>query len=319
MKKKILASVITLITGCLLFSPKTHASIFALQPRLEAGLMHYSIELAALSETTLPNAGNTTGHNSGHDKIKFSDNMGFVGCGATFFIHHLFVDLSAQFTVDGNARSQDSVSEYGEATNSLTTITTEDEAQFDRTDRALSIGYAITRRFSVYAGYKWATLHLDNTFDGQVSYLNIDNYVLNGHISGLDHYEFEYNGPFVGMTNGWEMGRGGFFSGLITAKLALAYLNSNLLQNETGTAMFDSINGTEVDPESVPFDDTKTTKGTTWGLALGLDWRGATPIGNLAYCIGVSGYRFNFNSDDSSLPDISETSVIFKVGLSYAY
>jgi hypothetical protein len=52
---------------------------------------------------------------------------------------------------------------------------------------------------------------------------------------------------------------------------------------------------------------------------LGLDWRGATPIGNLAYCIGVSGYRYNFNSDDSSFPDISETSVIFKVGLSYAY
>lgn len=281
--------------------------------------MHYSIELAALSETILPNAGNTTGQNSGRDKIEFSDNMGFVGGGATFFINHLFVDLSAQITVDGNARSQDSFSEYSEATNSLTTIIAEDEAQFDRTDRALSIGYAISRRFSMYAGYKWATLHLDNTFNGQVSYLNIDNYVMNGSISGVDHYNFEYDGPFVGMTNGWEIGHDGFFSGLVSAKLALAYLNSKLHKVATGTVMFNSYNGVEVDPQFVSLDETKATKGTTWGLALGLDWRGATPTGNLAYWIGVSGYRYNFDSDDSAFPDINETSVIFKVGLSYAY
>jgi len=319
MKKKILASVITLITGCLLFLPKTYASILGFHPRLEAGLMYYSIELAALSETTLPNAGDTSGRNFGYDKIEFSDNMGFVGGGATLFINRLFVDLSAQYTAEGNARSQDSLSEYNEATNSLTTIISEDEAQFDRTDRALSIGYAITRRFSVYAGYKWATLHLNNTFNGQVTYLKIDDYVLSGSISGVDHYKFEYDGPFVGLANGWEMGHGGFFNGLISAKLALAYLNSKLLQSETGTAIFNSFSGTEVDPRFVPLDEKKTIKGTTWGLALGLDWRGATPIGNLAYCIGVSGYRYNFNSDESTFSDISETSVIFKVGLGYAY
>jgi hypothetical protein len=319
MKKKICVSLIMLITVGPYLSPKAHASIFTVQPRLETGLMYYSVERAAISETTLPNAGETTGYNSGHEKNEFSDNMGFIGGGATFFRNRLFADLSAQYAFDGSSRAQDSKFEYSEATNSFTDATGEYQGQFDRWDRAVSVGYALTRRFSIYAGYKWASTDMDAAIAGQASILDIDNYVLNGHFSGEEDYQFEYEGPFVGLANGWEIGHGCFFDGLISAKLALAYLNSKLRLDQTGTLVIESINGSPIDPVIGPLDQQQTIKGTTWGLAFGLDWRGATQIGNLAYCIGISGYRYNFNSDDSLFSDISETSVIFKVGLSYVY
>jgi hypothetical protein len=319
MKKKICVSLIMLITVGPYLSPKAHASIFTVQPRLETGLMYYSVERAAISETTLPNAGATIGYNSGHDKSKFSDNMRFAGGGVTFFIHRLFADLSAQYAFDGSYREEDSAFEYSEAANRFTGAAGEYQGQFDRWDRAVSIGYVLSRTFSIYAGYKWAAVDLDTAIDGQASCLFIDEHVLNGSISAEEEYQFEYEGPFVGLTNGWKIGKGGFFDGLISAKLALAYLNSKLHQHEKGSLVIDSIDGIQIDPIIEPLDKKQTIKGTTWGLALGLDWRSATPIRNLDYCIGISGYRYNFNSDDSLFADISETSVIFKVGLSYVY
>ena len=199
-----------------------------LQPRLETGLFYYSIDLAALSETTLSNTGAPSGRNAGHDKIEFSDNMGFIGGGATFFIGRLFADLSVQ-------RAFNALFEYDKDNNTFLSAEAENQAQFDRTDGAVAIGYAVTRKFSLYAGYKWAKLDLDNAFDGRVSYLVIDDHVLNGRAAGVERNKFQYEGPFVGLTDGWDIGKAGFFHGLISAKLALAYLKSKLRQDLTQT------------------------------------------------------------------------------------
>ena len=235
MQKKIYTPLIMLIAGCFLFPSEAHAATFEFQPRLETGLFYYSIDLAALSETTLSNTGAPSGRNAGHDKIEFSDNMGFIGGGATFFIGRLFADLSVQRAFKGSARCRDALFEYDKDNNTFLSAEAENQAQFDRTDGAVAIGYAVTRKFSLYAGYKWAKLDLDNAFDGRVSYLVIDDHVLNGRAAGVERNKFQYEGPFVGLTDGWDIGKAGFFHGLISAKLALAYLKSKLRQDLTQT------------------------------------------------------------------------------------
>jgi hypothetical protein len=319
MKKKICALAVMLIANSFRVLPAAHAADFAFQPRLETGLMYYSIELAAQSETMLSNPGESAGYNLGQEKIEFSDNLGFVSGGATLFFNRIFVDLSGQYAFNGNGRSQASSFEYGETVNLFYSSAAEYHGQFHRTDLAVSAGYAVTPGFSVYAGYKWAALDLDTTFDGQASLLDIDNYVANGRIAGEDHYKFKYEGPFIGLTQGWKIDNPGIFNGLISAKLALAYLSSKLNQAQTGSLRFYSINGVAIEPITFPIDERTEVKGDTLGLALGFEWHGTTSIKSLSYGISVSGYRYNFDSDDSAFPDISETAVICRVGLTYLF
>lgn len=62
------------------------------------------------------------------------------------------------------------------------------------------------------------------------------------------------------------------------------------------------------------------TKGDALGFTLGVGWRGTTAVEGLSYFMGVSGYRYEFEADDSpDQSDINETAILYKAGLSYAF
>lgn len=318
MKKKICVLIIVLSICNLSLRIDSHAAEVDFQPRLETGSMFYAMEFSALSKSVLPGPGEPSGYSFGQGKIELCDNVGFVGGGVTFFIDRFFVDLSGQRTFDGSDRSQVSISEYREGTmNTFTSTEVEYSGRFHRVDQAVSVGCSVTRKFSVFGGYKWAGVDLDARFDGPASLLNIDNWAANGRYSGQEHMQFKYEGPFIGVMHGSQIDGPGFFHGLISVKLGVAYLKSKLNRWETSTLMCDRLNGQEIEPVMDTVVTNIEIKGDTVGLKLGIDWRGATPIKNLSYYLGASGYRYNFNSNAPDSSDITETAVTFKIALGY--
>ena len=308
-----------LIAIAVLFPPKTAAAGFEFQPRLETGMMFYSIEQSPLSKSTLSQTGTSPGANLAQEKIEFSDNMAFVGGGGTLFFRRLFVDLSGQYAFNGSARTQASSSEYLGEENLF--VNTEDDfhVQFYRTDMAISAGYAVNRRLSIYAGYKWASVDLDITFEGSASGLNIDNWLLSGHLEGEEYDKFRYEGPFIGVAHGWDVVNPGFLKGAISAKVALAFLSSKFSLDQTGAVTYTSMNGVAIDPYITAIDQKEAITGDTLGLTFGFDWNGMTTVESLSYMIGLSGYRYKFDADDPEAADVSETAFIFKAVLTYVF
>jgi len=126
---------------------------------------------------------------------KFSDNIPFVGIGATINVGHLSLDGYAQHSDKGKDGSF-SIGTRG-AVN--------EEAMFDREDYAITVGYQIgepifsllpkkfsslsfLRNFSVSAGYKWSETNIDVT-QIALKYEDITR----------TEIQFKTTGPFVGI------------------------------------------------------------------------------------------------------------------------
>lgn len=59
--------------------------------------------------------------------------------------------------------------------------------------------------------------------------------------------------------------------------------------------------------------------GDAIGLNLRLSWIGNTPITNLMYSLTVSGSNYRFESDNTDIGDIEETTVNFTTGVDYRF
>lgn len=327
MKKKICTIHILVVLGSLLiYFNSAFAVDLDFQPRIEAGVMSYSFEQSSHGVTVPTGMDDTSGFNQTREEIEFKATMGFVSGGATLFYNRLFVDLSGQYTLEGSDRMAVSESIYNEADENsfgLSTYTTVEagyDAQLERSDHAIAVGYAVTRRLSLFAGYKWAVVDLDTTIDGPFSLLVINNAVFNGQITGDENVEFKYEGPFVGLTHGWQIDGSSIFQGLVSINAGLAHLNSKLVRRRTINLRVESMNGQDVEtPETLQMNLAEEIEGDTLGFTFGMSWRGLTPVENLTYSLGINGYRYQFDSDDSISPDISETAVSLKVGLVYLF
>jgi hypothetical protein len=324
MKKKRQAKKILIIAAILLlFLNPTYAMDFDFQPRIETGVMSYSLEQDATSISIPTDIDDASGYNIAEDEIEFSSTMPFVGGGATLFVNRLFVDLSGQYTFEGSDNVQVASSTYIEQDednfSSFATVVSKYDAHLDRTDHAVSVGYAVTKRFSVFAGYKWAAINLDATHEGPIGILYINNGILYGRMVGEVHTKLKYEGPFVGVAHGWQIDRIPIFEGMLSINVGLAHLNSKLSWHQNDAVHIDSLNGREIEPIDLSTTQTDEIKGRTLGLTLGLNWSGVTSIKTLSYSMGISGYRYQFDSDDSNSPNISETTVTLKLGLTYAF
>jgi hypothetical protein len=66
------------------------------------------------------------------------------------------------------------------------------------------------------------------------------------------------------------------------------------------------------------------TTADTVGWTLGITWRGLTPIKNITYSLGLNGYQYRFDADNSSnvnetLPNVTETEVNLRAGVVYSF
>jgi hypothetical protein len=307
------------------------AADISFQPRLEAGVMQYSFESEAVSSITPTEpVPFNTGFNFSQQGFEYSDNLPVVGLGGTFFFNRLFLDVSGQWATDGEDSAMVAFSGYDAAGNSFLAAEPLHKVRFNRSDTAVSIGYAFSTHFSVFAGYKWAKTEFKSTFQGRISMVNYDvdsglDGTVGGRIWGDLKFNFEYEGPFVGAIHGWEFNNGRFLKGVLTASLALAQLEGEVAIKQKNT----SVTVTWVDGQSVP-DVTNAvedggltnrfdTDGSTLGLTVGIGWRGSTALEGLSYYLGLSGYRYEFEPELKSESDINETATVLKGGLSYAF
>jgi hypothetical protein len=309
------------------------------QPRLEAGLMHYSFESEAINEhqLSLPvplNSG--TGYTQ--NAFEYSDTLPFIGVGGTFFLNRFFLDFSGQYAYNGEDTTPIIYSAYAIDSIDFDTpyvntyfmaMDTSHTASIDRRDMAVSLGCALTRRLSLFAGYKWAETHFDTAYQGRYSAVDYNSdSVLDGssagRIWGEANYRFEYAGPFVGAVQSWECGQGGFLDGMLTANLALAHLEGKVvLERMDQYLVLESMDGQPV-PEVIRHVGESgsvriNTKGDTWGLTMGIGWRGRTAVEGLSYFLGLNGYRYEFGAEENNQSDINETAVILKAGLAYIF
>lgn len=321
-KKNWTWAMIMAASGLLLFKP-LFAENLELRPRVETGLVNYSFQIGACSLSVSPEYGEATAKNEAQDKLELSDNMGYIGGGVTLFSGRWFVDLSARTLFDGNDITGARHSRYVEQSQMLETNDAEYSGQFDHQGQAVSVGYALGQRLSVYAGYKWAEANVEMTFAGPWSLLDVsDNatHVGEGQFFGEDRITFNYEGPFIGVIHGWSFDQEGFFKGLASVNLGLAYLTSDLQLERTYTRQMLRSDGQDL---SEPISDTgtvtETSEGDTLGITVGLNWNGLTPIKGLTYSVGISGYRYQFDSDDDVQSGIRETTVDMKIGLAYLF
>jgi hypothetical protein len=323
MKRLDTPSIVIVVSSIFFLFKLTYAADFQFQPRLETGVSLYSIDIGGIHQSVQAMPGGSTGGNLTQQKIEFRDIMNYVGGGTTLFINRLFVDLGMQYSFDGNDRTHASWSIYmeddGSGSSFFESADPEYRGEFNRQDLAVSVGYAITDRFSIFVGYKWAELDLDTTFEGPYSLVNIDYYVGHGSITGEEHLQFKYEGPFVGVTHGWQIDWSSKYIGLFSVNIGLARLNCQLNQDQKGNIRVDSVNGIDIEPINAPYTYSNEVKGETLGLTLALGWCGITQIKHLTYSVGISGYRYQFDLDESSYQEISELSLICKVGIAYAF
>lgn len=331
--KKKITSILMAGAICVLCSPSLYAMDLALQPRLETGVMYYAIEFGSESKTVPVRQFETSGYNETRQQVEYSDTVGFVGCGATLFIKdRFFIDLSGHYASDGSDITSGSYSEYSERhSDEIPESFYASEAfvydgQFSRKDHAISLGYAVTRRFSVFVGYKWAEVDLDAAVSGSIQLFSLDdlgtpsdgNWSARGVIVGQEHCSFDYSGPFIGGAHEWSLGRDSGFGGLLSINAGVAHLNSKLERKISGTSSITSLNGAPPpEPISSPYWENREAKGETLGLTLGINWSGLTPLNNLFYSVALSGYRYQFDSNESASPNTNESVLSLKFGLVY--
>jgi hypothetical protein len=239
-------------------------------------------------------------------KISFSDMMPFVGLGATAFADNgIYLDLYYQMAFSGSdndtiEKLQPSGNSFFDSTSQL--VRTDISRDWDRDEFSLTLGYALTENFALFAGYKRS----ETNFDEKNRITNVSTSVLESSTSTLDYVQ---NGPFIGGTYGWRIQRGGWLDGVLALNLGVAFINGEIDQ---GTAA-------------------QKIKGDTIGLTLGFGWTGRLLEGpglfpnGLNYTLAIDGYQYNFDADEKSKPgeiqgaDFSETVLRFSAGISVPF
>jgi hypothetical protein len=312
----------------LMINPATSAEVL-FQPRMEAGEMYYAFESEAMNRTHVskPVPGQL-GSNFTQRAFEYKGYMPFIGAGATLFFNRFFLDLCGQYASGGHDTTPITFSGYFSDSDGFIATDASHTASFDRGDAAVSMGYAFTGHFNLFAGYKWARTEFDTTFDGRHSMVGYsfedEADVAAGRNWGNLDFEFEYQGPFIGAIHSWDCSQNRFLKGLFTVNLALAHLEGKVeVERRDQHWTIDSINGQPV-PEVSRFVESGVsarvdTQGDTWGLTFGVGWRGVTALEGLSYAFGISGYRYEFDAEDNNQSDIQETALIYKVGLAYAF
>lgn len=302
-----------------------------IQPRLEAGFMYYDFEQEPGNIASRP--GDPVQQNFTAGKLEVKDTLPMISGGLTLFVDRFFIDASVQYAFNGEDNNKQEFSELNEITQtdeqgnpifgtSFESEVEASEVDFDRIDYAISAGYSVTDSFTIYAGYKQANTNMDLDRTGEIAIRETISGSRNDFLfltSDKVDLDLEQYGPFIGATYGWRI-NGGFVDGLLSANLAVAFLDSRTdekLRNRR-TQQVNPETREPIDDPTQFRDDRLTLKGDTVGLTIGLSWRGFTPIDRLTYLISVQGYSYDFDGR-TSLADYQEAVVTFRAGITYSF
>ncbi len=253
----------TILPACLMFAPSTASALdVAVQPRINTGAMNYELDV--------------------EDTFDVNDTLPFVGGGATAFVERFYVDLYAQGAFAGSDELRQLQGEN---------IFAGVDIEWDRAEYSAAVGYAVTDKLSVFAGYRSSNMEFD--------------------LPNRKFFDYENDGPFLGGNYGLPVSANEWLRGTLFLNLAVARFDGEITFN----------------PDAAIPDVT----GDTIGFTAGVTWAGSLLEGNgrglfangLNYTVGVDGYSYNFDQDnvpgDVSGDEISETVIRGSAGLSVPF
>lgn len=194
----------------------------------------------------------------------------------------------------------------------------EDIGKASRKDLDLTLGYRMTKNWSLFAGYKYGITEMtfiprDNDEgigigrDNDKAHKNSEQGTVD---VGMTHESYSQKGPFIGASYSWQFEKAGGLS------VSLAYASLNATNNFSANT-----DTPEEEDELIEFDDlTGQVLGDTKGFSYGLSW--TMPLSsNLLFQtrFKINDYQQDIVVDDKEFDDIDETFTTLSVGLAYVF
>lgn len=198
----------------------------------------------------------------------------------------------------------------------------EDVGEASRKDLDFTLGYRVTKNWSVFAGYKYGKTEmqfiprdfgeevLDDDYEEESEGNELDIDEPEEEAVDLSLESYSQKGPFVGASYSWQFEKAGRLS------LSVAYASLNATNNFAANT-----DEEEEDDEPTEFDDlTGQVKGDTKGVSYGLSW--TMPLSsNLLFQtrFKINDYQQDIVLDGVRFEDIDETFTTLHVGLAYVF
>jgi hypothetical protein len=186
----------------------------------------------------------------------------------------------------------------------------EDIGKASRKDLDLTLGYRVTKNWSLFAGFKYGRTEMSfvpRDFDEEI---NEDEDTQQNTLE-ITKESYSQKGPFIGASYSWQFEKAGSLS------VSVAYASLDATNNFSANTDEEE----EEEEELTEFDDlTGQVKGDTKGFSYGLSW--TMPLSsNLLFQtrFKINDYQQDIVLDGERFEDIDETFTTLHVGLAYVF
>lgn len=249
------------------------------QPRVILGIQDYELSVESDSANVIGSrilASETFGDSNEGGSI--SDTVLVGGFGLSALYGTYFADFYIQESLTGDYEDADNftIENDIQLPDDLVNPTIITDGELDRRDIAVSVGKAFDNGFSLSLGYKTGTSQFSQS-------------AIFGSIPFNTDYEFETQGPFVGLSYGISMGEGTLGFNVALADLSAEYNFRNQFFERTNNPVED-LNG--------------VIKGDATGVTVGINWKAPFPVGDiegLGYAISVDTYDYDIDLEGDSV------------------
>ena len=189
----------------------------------------------------------------------------------------------------------------------------EDTGKASRKDLDLTLGYRVTKNWSVFTGFKYgktAMTFVPRDFDEEVDPEEGVDEEEEADVFEMTKESYLQKGPFIGISYSWQFEKAGNLS------LSVAYATLQATNNFSANT-----DEEEEEEELTEFDDlTGQVKGDTKGFSYGLSW--TMPLSsNLLFQtrFKINDYQQDIIVEGERFKDIDETFTSLHVGLAYVF
>lgn len=227
---------------------------------------------------------------------RFRDTLSFLTVGLSTSKENLYLDVYYRSTDSGSDSTQfNTVAITSSSPNqaSIDAVGRTENIEWDRTEYALTLGYFVSKHFSVFAGYRNTKTEFDSS---GVS----ENLATNFSLNYTDQLTYEFTGPYLGANHTWQVAASESITGVLSAKVSATLVDGEVTEKFT----FESLE-----------TERSLRKGETLGLNFGVTWS-AVLSDRLNYSLSVDTYQYAFNADRANDADFGESVTRYSVGLS---
>jgi len=268
-------------------------AVVLIQPRISVGQQEYQLEF----DDVLSPSG-SSGFDF-RDGFRVDDQLPFAGAGVTVTMNRWFLDVSGQrsqrgheetYQFSGRALGNDVFAPGDGHPHHL-------GIDLDREEFNATLGYGFTDAFSVYVGYKDATVNMSQRQSPEPrpdpgDILFIGDYAM----------DFSYRGCFIGATYVIPVGA----AGALSLQSSLARLDGSFSQRFSGDVLLAAPTAAN-QFAGVPIDKgfrDGVVDGDSLGVNVGVSWTGTLgwidpALSRLTYTVGIDRSQYEFDSSGS--------------------